>query len=237
MHHVIPVWEDITLARDFNNLVPMCVRCHKELHAQNQELVWASSYLQSGSVDINLIESKPKSKKRSLMVDFKKINSITYAGNKQCFDIGVYGEHDNFVANNIVVHNSGRYRVLNEEFYIPKVYRKQSTDNKQASEGELDAYEQEQADSYYQNAINFAYTQYQNLINAGVCKEQARGVIPVSFYTEFYWSASLQAVANFITLRDHSHAQQEIRQYAIAMKELAMTVCPEGLSALLENMR
>lgn len=131
---------------------------------------------------------------------------------------------------------SQRYAEWKDEFYVPSTFRVQSKDNKQASEGELTMQTAETAEVIYKNTIKNAYNTYNELISLGVCKEQARGVLPVSFYTEWYITMSLQAVINFISLRDHDHAQQEIRAYAVAMKELAMSVAPEGVDALVRHM-
>ena len=130
---------------------------------------------------------------------------------------------------------SGRYVIYNEEFYCPSTYRKQSADNKQASvNASVDrVYD---LDQLYRDTIKNSYDTYRKLIDMGLCKEQARGVLPVSFYTEWYWSASLQAVINLITLRDHDHAQWEIRMYAIAMLDLIKHIVPNSVNALLENM-
>lgn len=130
---------------------------------------------------------------------------------------------------------SQRYLEWKDEFYTPKIFRTQSTDNKQASEGALD--NQYDALELYVEGVQNSYIIYRKLLEMGVCKEQARGVLPVSFYTQWIVTMSLQAVANFIKLRNHPHAQFEIRQYAKAMKELAMTVAPEGVEALVENMK
>jgi thymidylate synthase (FAD) len=130
---------------------------------------------------------------------------------------------------------SGRYIVYDDEFYVPQKFRKQSKDNKQASvDEEVEA--KLAAQVTYDTAISHAYSCYKTLLELGVAKEQARGVLPVSFYTEWYWSASLQAVMNFINLRDDSHAQWEIQMYAQAMKEMALSIAPFGVQALLESM-
>jgi thymidylate synthase (FAD) len=129
---------------------------------------------------------------------------------------------------------SGRYAVMNDEFYRPNIFRLQSKDNKQASEGQLG---ENHAEAYrlYNESLDTIYAAYRQLLELGVAKEQARGLLPVSFYTEFFWTASLQAVVNFIQLRLHEHAQYEIQKYAAAMKELTMEVAPEGLTALLNG--
>lgn len=127
---------------------------------------------------------------------------------------------------------SGRYVVYENEFYIPSVLRKQSESNKQASVQEAvdnQAYLLEQ----YNRSIEASYKNYKALIDLGVCKEQARGLLPVSFYTEWYWTASLQAVVNFIMLRDSPEAQWEIGQYAKAINTLTQKVAPLSMKALM----
>ena len=130
---------------------------------------------------------------------------------------------------------SGRYVVYSDEFYKPAKFRKQSTNNKQASiDEEVD--NPNRTKFLYEQILGDAYKNYKDLVDLGVSKEQARGVLPVSFYTEWYWTASLQAVMNFVKLRDDDHAQWEIRQYALAMKQMALAVAPFSVQALLENM-
>ena len=68
---------------------------------------------------------------------------------------------------------------------------------------------------------------YERLLELGVAKEEARVILPLNFYTEVYWTASFQAIMNFIDLRDAEHAQWEIRQYAIAMKDFMLELFPE----------
>ena len=66
-----------------------------------------------------------------------------------------------------------------------------------------------------------------------MAREQARGVLPLNIYTEFYWTASLQAIANFIHLRQHPSAQFEIRQFADAVDALTAKVVPISYRHLL----
>jgi thymidylate synthase (FAD) len=157
---------------------------------------------------------------------------------------------------------SGRYVDASDfDFYIPTEYRKQSKSNKQCSTDELvsgavDCYgtsfmdlngwsrdytegDEVVPDAVYpkdivQNVTDMCMEAYKLLIKHGVAREQARLILPLNFYTEFYWTASLQAVINFIKLRDHENSQYEIRQYAQAMKELVSVKFPHSLEALLE---
>lgn len=121
------------------------------------------------------------------------------------------------------------------EFYVPQGFRKQSEDNKQASMDETVDDPGDTLRHRFRQQCQGALTLYEEMILAGVAKEQARGVLPLSIYTEFYWTASLQAVVNFIKLRKHPGAQFEIREYANAIESLTKTVVPISYAALMEE--
>ncbi len=124
---------------------------------------------------------------------------------------------------------SGRYvKFDNADFYMPSVWREQHESNKQGSKGSIES--QESANLFYQDSMRLAVTRYKNLLDLGVCKEQARMVLPLSMYTECYWTASLQAIMHFLELREDSHSQWEIQQYAVAIRELALEHFPISLS-------
>jgi thymidylate synthase (FAD) len=118
-------------------------------------------------------------------------------------------------------------------FYTPEGFRAQSPSNKQASTDEVVANSTVLQQAYQQHAQQ-TFALYQQLVNEGVAKEQARGVLPLSIYTEFYWTVSLQALANFIKLRTHEGAQYEIRCYADALEKLTQTVVPVSYRYLIE---
>ena len=119
---------------------------------------------------------------------------------------------------------SGRY-VEVEDFYYPQFFRKQSDDNKQASEGEID--DQMQGYFLWEKGLEQIKQSYKELLELGVAKEQARAILPLSQYTEVYWTASFQAIMNFIELRDEPTAQWEIQQYAKVLKVIMFYVYPE----------
>ena len=119
---------------------------------------------------------------------------------------------------------SGRY-VPVEDYYYPQYFRKQSEDNKQASEGEIE--DQKQGYFLWEKGLHQVQETYKELLELGVAKEQARAILPLSQYTEVYWTASFQAIMNFIELRDEKTAQVEIQEYARALKEIMLEVYPE----------
>ena len=121
---------------------------------------------------------------------------------------------------------SGRYTPVTD-YYIPEVWRKQSQDNKQASEGELNDLQQKRMTHLYERYLLDVERVYETMVNTGMAKEQARVVLPLSQYTEVYWTASFQAIMNFIDLRDEKTAQWEIQQYAKSLKEMMYDIYPE----------
>ena len=133
---------------------------------------------------------------------------------------------------------SGRYVEFPEnEFFVPETFRRQAKVNKQGSEGEVAGAEGVQARELYLAACRNALAQYKALIALGVCREQARCLLPLGLYSEVYWTVSLQAAAHFIRLRSDSHAQWEIQQYAHAVRRIVDGVFPVGLKALLREGR
>ena len=122
---------------------------------------------------------------------------------------------------------SGRY-VEVEDYYIHNVWRKQSEDNKQASEGILTEIENERAIHAYDVALTTTKNMYERLVtHYGIAKEQARIILPLSQYTEVYWTASFQAIMNFIELRNEKTSQVEIQEYAKVMLELMKETFPK----------
>jgi thymidylate synthase (FAD) len=75
---------------------------------------------------------------------------------------------------------------------------------------------------------------FNNLINAGVCREQARGVLPQSMYTEYYASANLNNILKFIDLRTHEGAQWEIQEMAKGMLKIIEKLYPVTVGAYRE---
>lgn len=125
---------------------------------------------------------------------------------------------------------SGRYVEFDYEYYTPSHFRKQSKDNKQGSEGSVDLTAEQQAQEIYWNSCDNAMQAYSAMLNMGVCKEQARMILPLNLYSECYWTASLQAVMHFLKLREDTHAQWEIQEYARAVRALSKDLFPISLS-------
>jgi len=121
---------------------------------------------------------------------------------------------------------SGRYSEMKDEFYVPDVFRKQSMNNHQGSEGEFD----NQTNLKFSKTIDVysrdTFTLYQHFIDQGVSREMSRIVLPLSTYTSFFWKIDLHNLLKFLKLRMDPTAQEEIRVYADKIWEIVKTWVP-----------
>lgn len=129
---------------------------------------------------------------------------------------------------------SGRYVKLDTEFWIPMEWRSNNQDNKQSSaQADYSLQETAHLSTIYHQAINECETAYEQLLDSGVAREQARGVLPLATYTEFYWTVNARSLFNFLRLRMDTAAQYEIQVYAKAILDLVKPIAPwtfEGFS-------
>jgi len=96
----------------------------------------------------------------------------------------------------------------------PNEWRLQGFINRQGSEGQLDAVEGKRLSKREAELQDLSREAYQERLDAGVAREQARKDLPLSTYTEAYWKIDLHNLLHFLSLRMEEHAQYEIRQYA-----------------------
>ena len=122
-------------------------------------------------------------------------------------------------------YNETSYRFVKAkvEFYIPKKWRYQDQLNKQSSAGSFD---DGKLREQYKKSLEESYKAYEALLEQGVCREQARGLLPVCIYTEFIYTCNLHSLMHFMRLRLGKGAQQEIRAYAYGLLKLAEPYFP-----------
>jgi len=133
---------------------------------------------------------------------------------------------------------SGRYTEYPDEFYIPDGWRLQDSVNKQGSTEEttdtLMLYDPPYHQGYeisitkfYKNMVESCYELYQDLVDRGVAKEQARLFLPgFAMYHTGIAKTDARNLLGFISLRTDEHAQWEIRQYAKAIEKIFAEVLP-----------
>jgi len=138
-----------------------------------------------------------------------------------------------FVARQLVKHKflrwneiSRRYVDSDPEFYEPKTWRGRAKDKKQGSEGEV------KTNSNTCNLQLDSLFMYSQLLDEGVCPEQARMVLPQSMMTEWYWSGSLDAFADMCNLRCASDTQAETQSVAVQISRKMRSLFPVSWEAL-----
>lgn len=109
---------------------------------------------------------------------------------------------------------SGRYSVMKGDYYVPDKICTQSNLNKQASAGYVSRETEEKMRSDILKVSEYALGLYHEYLAQGVSRETCRILLPINFYTEFYWKIDLHNLLHFLKLRNHDHAQSEIRSYA-----------------------
>ncbi len=134
---------------------------------------------------------------------------------------------------------SRRYTNVNLQFYEPESFRTQHKSNRQAS-NDKDLINPELQHCLRTRRISDhvrvhhvqSIELFDTMIGAGVCREQARGVLPQNLYTTYYASANVSNIIKFIGLRDKPEAQQEIRVLAQAMKKFLEREFPHTAEAM-----
>jgi thymidylate synthase (FAD) len=145
------------------------------------------------------------------------------------FVLRQWGKHQvgcswNEISYRYVEHDAERHAPWN-----PDIWRGQGEGIKQGSAGALEL--QGRPTFLYEQAVDAAMDTYTKLIELGVCREQARAVLPQATQSEVIWTASLHALLHFLELRTAPTAQYEIRQYAQQVADIVAELWPITLSA------
>ena len=158
-----------------------------------------------------------------------------------------------FVARQLVKHKfmpwneiSRRYVDSEPEFYKPSVWRSKAPNVKQGSRSSgLTSHEvntelcnREEANGYIRTpdeGNEDCLDTYRNLLQMGVCPEQARMVLPQSMYTEWYWSGTLGAFLDMLKLRLKPDTQPETRKIAEMIAEIVKEHWPVSYDAVLKE--
>tara|TARA_R110002111_G_scaffold3365_1_gene20728 strand:+ start:648 stop:1385 length:738 start_codon:yes stop_codon:yes gene_type:complete len=135
---------------------------------------------------------------------------------------------------------SRRYTEKDLQFYCPREFRTQHKSNRQASNPEalidphlykdpdgplVPAFHPKASEVYSQHCMR-SLLMFEELVSKGVCREQARGVLPQTLYTEYYGTVNLNNLLKFVSLRLHDGAQWEIQKVAKACLEIATDLFP-----------
>lgn len=163
-------------------------------------------------------------------------NLITFRFKVPLFVRSQHHRHRTWSYNEI----SRRYTESGIEFYEPKKFRTQHKSNRQASNAEelinplltglydhKNVFVSAELRKHHEKSLEL----FNAMIEAGVCREQARGILPQNLYTEYFGTTNISNLLKFIDLRTHEGAQWEIQRVAEACLEIASDLYPETIKA------
>ncbi len=166
---------------------------------------------------------------------WEDVVSVRAVGKAMTYDIVMEGPHHNFVANDLVVHNSynemsARYTPLPDMNYMPTTERLLANGGANKQAGSTGQSLSPTMAMWFRDTLAAAYHDDENVYQAalyeGVPKELARLVLPVARYSRMRASTNLRCWLMFLTLRCDTAAQWEIRQYADAVSVLIAQLFP-----------
>ena len=132
---------------------------------------------------------------------------------------------------------STRYSVAIDSAQATKAdeWRLQAESNRQGSEGSLEKGKGEELSRKEMELQNLARNLYNERLDLGIAREQARKDLPLSTYTEAYWKIDLHNLLHFLALRMDEHAQYEIRMFAKTIGEQIVSKwCPLAWEAFMD---
>lgn len=126
---------------------------------------------------------------------------------------------------------SRRYISSRPVLFVPEVFRaKPDGSIKQGSAGVH--YDSEIWKHIYEKYCNQMIDTYMEMLEDGICPEQARLVLPQGCEVNWIWTGNLYAFANFFLKRTDSHAQKEIQELATLVGDIIQPLFPVSWEAL-----
>jgi len=141
---------------------------------------------------------------------------------------------------------SGRYRVLNPEFYIPNNQRKLLQIGKPGAYVFEEGSTEQMAITMvnYRHSCEEAYRRYDEMIRHGIAREVARGVLPLTIYSSAYVTINARSLMNFLSIRRNvegqrfpSFPQREIEMVAEKYEKVFEELMPLTHAAFVKNGR
>ena len=207
-------------------------------NASDSDVVWAARVSTAGENSLDDVDADPTRSAGLINYLARERHGSPFEHTSMTFFISapifVFRE---FMRHRIASYNeeSGRYRELRPNFYIPSKERKLVQIGKAGSYTFVDGSDEQYAITV--NAIKesciLAYENYKKMLDAGVAREVARAVLPVGLYSTMYVTMNARALMNFLSLRTShegshfpSYPQREIEMVAEKMEQYFATLMP-----------
>lgn len=124
---------------------------------------------------------------------------------------------------------SRRYISGSPDLYIP-LFREKADEAKQGSGGKHPEY-RAWGDRYWEHCVDGIHL-YEDMIDSGVCPEQARFVLPQGVEVQWIWTGNLASYARFYNQRTDPHAQKETQDLARMVGDIIEPLFPVSWKAL-----
>ena len=218
LHHIVPVSENIELAREYSNIMPVHSRCHMEHHKlAGHHKVW-----------------RENGRGNTMTVSWSMVKSVKYLGEQMTYDLEIDHHSHNYVADGVVVHNSQRYAdttLLGSDIECPEL-RRQDTKNRQNSIDDISDEIKVKWNTLIREHFSKAKSIYDGMIADGIAKECARFVLPLNTPTRLYMQGSIRSWIHYISLREKNGTQKEHMQIACDAKKIFCEQLPIVSEAL-----
>ena len=217
--------------------------------ASDADVVYAARVSTAGEQSLQDVEADPAAARGLVNFLMRERHGSPFEHNSMTFfvqaPIFVWREH---MRHRIASYNeeSGRYRQLQGVFYVP------AHDRDVVQVGKTGAYEflrgtqvqYELIDEQMREACRQAYGAYLRMLQAGIAREVARMVLPVSIYSSAYVTMNARALMNFLSLRRRtadarfpSYPQREIEMVAERYEQEWSALMPVTHEAFIANGR
>lgn len=171
-------------------------------------------------------KSNEETSERVQTVRYKKILSIEYNKEEETYDLEVDHISHNYIANGIVVHNSGRYSVLPETPIISDA-RSQDLKNRQNSIDDMSDEAKAKWIAAQQKVWDLTQEVYKEALADGVAREVARNVLPEGMVeSTMYMSGTIRSWIHYIEVRTGNGTQKEHMDVANSIKAQLCEVLP-----------
>lgn len=218
LHHIIPVSENIELAREYYNLMPVHPHCHMEYHKlAGHNKAW-----------------REKGRGNTMTVSWSMVKSVKYLGEQMTYDLEIDHHSHNYVADGVIVHNSQRYadaNLLAENIPLFEL-RRQDTKNRQNSIDDIGDELRSKWNTKIREHFAKAKALYDDMLKDGIAKECARFILPLATPTRLYMSGSVRNWIHYIQLRSSNGTQKEHMEIANRCKDIFVSQLPTVSEAL-----
>ena len=217
--------------------------------AKDADVVFAARVSTAGEQSLDDVDADAASSRGLINYLMRERHGSPFEHNSMTFfvqaPIFVWREH---MRHRMASYNeeSGRYRELKPVFYIPARERKLVQIGKTGAYEFLDGSPEQHAliESRMRESCTQSYEAYQEMLQAGIAREVARMVLPVSIFSSAYVTVNARSLMNFLSLRRKaedstfpSYPQREIEMVAERYEEEWSRLMPLTHAAFVANGR